>query len=377
MLGQLGLISLGNESNRQEEESSKELEELIPQNSISSFPTTISYNSSNPWDWQVTENTNSVVNIADFVKSSQIGPDGNLYVFGSTYASSNNIHQLKFGSQTISPSGHSKNGYFAVRFNMSSSTWDWQVTENTNSVVNIVDFVKSSQIGPDGNLYVFGSTYASSNNIHQLKFGSQNISPSGHSKNGYFAVRFDMSSSTWDWQVTENTNSVVNIVDFVKSSQIGPDGNLYVFGSTYASSNNIHQLKFGSQNISPSGHSKNGYFAVRFDMSSSTWDWQVTENTNSVVNIVDFVKSSQIGPDGNLYVFGSTYASSNNIHQLKFGSQNYLVLAGQGKDGYFAVRYDMKFIHFGLGLAVVTANTHWRRRYCMSYVTGFANWTGR
>ena len=140
MLGQLGLISLGNESNRQEEESSKELEELIPQNSISSFPTTISYNSSNPWDWQVTENTNSVVNIADFVKSSQIGPDGNLYVFGSTYASSNNIHQLKFGSQTISPSGHSKNGYFAVRFNMSSSTWDWQVTENTNSVVNIARF---------------------------------------------------------------------------------------------------------------------------------------------------------------------------------------------------------------------------------------------
>ena len=293
MLGQLGLISLGNESNRQEEESSKELEELIPQNSISSFPTTISYNSSNPWDWQVTENTNSVVNIADFVKSSQIGPDGNLYVFGSTYASSNNIHQLKFGSQNISPSGHSKNGYFAVRFDMSSSTWDWQVTENTNSVVNIVDFVKSSQIGPDGNLYVFGSTYASSNNIHQLKFGSQNISPSGHSKNGYFAVKMNMFRG-WESAVEAGGGNYSALPSLVTVDRNGNSQLSIVGGNGSGGSNYFQEFPYNNGNNLTNCTQKPYRINYNLSQQSGTSNpWSTCSQTSNLTDMV-YVNSTLV-----------------------------------------------------------------------------------
>ena len=254
MFGPIGLHLAENQHQFMPTTPDAELEDSNIQSSIINFPRAGQV-SLNPWENTITAHMNHLhVDASNYVESSQIGPDGNLYVFGFTPTGTQSIYNLTFGSQTIGPSGSSQKGYFAVRYNMTSASWDWNTTAHMNHLhVDASNFVESSQIGPDGNLYVFGFTPGSTQSIYNLKFGSQTIGPSGSSQKGYFAVRYNMTSASWDWNTTAHMNHLhVDASNFVESSQIGPDGNLYVFGFTPGSTQSIYNLKFGSQTIGPS-----------------------------------------------------------------------------------------------------------------------------
>ena len=118
------------------------------------------------------------------------------------------------------------------------------------------------KIGPDGNLYVFGFTPTGTQSIYNLKFGSQTIGPSGSNNKGYFAIRYDMSTSSWGWSITAHSNHQhIDASNHIQSSQIGPNGELCVFGFTPTGTNwGRDTLQFGSQAVSPSGSSKKWVF---------------------------------------------------------------------------------------------------------------------
>ena len=192
MLGQLGLISLNHNSNLQDEELSNELEELNPQSSIQNFPPTMNHKSSNPWEDVILANTHGVISTDVHVKGSQIGPDGNLYVFGVSSQDYGKYHQ--FGSQTINYTP-GNTGYFAVKMNMfrgwayafeggggnySASPSLISVDRNGNYHISIVggngssgssyfqefpDFYGSNSINCTQNAYLLNYTYNQSTGI--------------------------------------------------------------------------------------------------------------------------------------------------------------------------------------------------------------------
>ena len=188
-------------------------------------------------------------------------------VFGFTPIGTSGIYNLKFGSQTIGPSGSSNKGYFVVRYDMSASSWNWNRVAHTNHVhIDASNYVESSQIGPDGDLYVFGFTPDGSQSTKNLQFGGQTIGPSGASQKGYFAVRLDVSANSWNWKTTAHlSNDHVDASNYVESSQIGPDGFLHVFGFTPTGSQSIYNLQFGGQTITPSGSGNKGYFSTTYN----------------------------------------------------------------------------------------------------------------
>ena len=418
MLGQLGLISLNHNSNLQDEELSNVLEELNPQSSIQTFPPTMDHKSSNPWDWQVTVNSNTV-NLGGYVKSSQIGPDGNLYVFGSTYGSSNNLYKYQFGSQTIYPSGSGNHlGYYAVRYNMSSSTWEWKVTVNSNTV-NLAGYVKSSQIGPDGNLYVFGDTYGSSNNLYKYQFGSQTIYPSGSGNNlGYYAVKMDMfrgwayafeggggnySASPSLISVDRNGNYHISIVggngssgssyfqefpDYYGSNSINCTQNPYLLNYTYNQStgismsncsqtSNITDMVYVNSTLVTSqapvlslAYDHNSGILYQFGMQTNTSSGCPTSNLPNATSQPGFCihggNTSVIGGGGNTSARAVSATSDNNGNIIVLGIQpssteenlsigNLTIPAsGNSFQGMYLVRYNLTLQQFDR--FVVTGN---------------------
>ena len=172
---------------------------------------------------------------------------------------------LQFGSQTVSPSGSSKNGYFVRCKFVTNNYWDILYAHTNHQHIDASNYVESSLIGPDGNVYVFGFTPSGSQSTSNLRFGTQTIGPSGSSNKGYFAVRYTIGSG-FDWGVAAHSNHVyVDASDYVQSSQIGPDGFLHVFGFTPTGSQSIYNLQFGGQTITPSGSGNKGYFSTSYN----------------------------------------------------------------------------------------------------------------
>ena len=126
MFGPVGLHLAENQHQFMPTTPDAELEDSHIQSSVINFPRAGQV-SSNPWENTITAHMNHVhVDVSDYVESSQVGPDGNQYVFGFTPRGTQG-YNLTFGNQTIQPEGNQK-GYFAVRYNTTSAIWDWNAT---------------------------------------------------------------------------------------------------------------------------------------------------------------------------------------------------------------------------------------------------------
>lgn len=199
--------------------------------------------------WVVTLGGSIAADDSDFGQSVAIGPDGSVYVCGYTNPA-NAYSYVKDG--------------FIAKFD-SSGTLQWQKT----LVGKYEEISNSVAVGPDGSVYVCVYQYDA--------YGNLTACP---------VVKFDSSGKL---QFQKSLGWSKNI--YGQSVAVGPDGSVYVCGYMYSADYS----------------SRYDCFIAKLD-SSGALQWQKKLHDPS-----EFSKSSSnqaisvaIGPDGSVYVCGST-----------------------------------------------------------------------
>ena len=169
-----------------------------------------------------------------------IGPDGSVYICGTTQSA-----------------GAGSNDLLLAKFD-SSGALQWQKTLGGSSN----DIGHSVAVAPDGSVYVCGQTASA-----------------GAGKSDLLLAKFS-SSGTLQWQKTLGGNSV----DYGERIVVAPDGSVYVSGTTQSAG-------AGSKDL----------LLAKFD-SSGALQWQKTLGGDEI----DGDTSVAIGPDGSVYICGTT-----------------------------------------------------------------------
>jgi uncharacterized delta-60 repeat protein len=257
-----------------------------------------------------TKTHNGAANLNDYGNGVAIGPDGSIYVSGYTTVTDqeSNIWLRKYsprgkkiwtktynGAADSDDEGHGvavgPNGsVYVVGYTAVSgeglNTWlrkysprgkvKW--TKTYNGAADAEDAGYGVAVGPDGNVYVTGSTYVlgQAQNIWLRKY-----SPRG--------------KKIW----TKTYNGSGNNYDYGNGVAVGADGSVYVAGSAYVTDqdSNIWLRKY-----SPGG--------------KKIW----TRKYNGTDNSHDIGYGVAVGPDGSVYVIGHTFVTgeNNNIWLRKY-----------------------------------------------------------